>query len=468
VRDYLFVKDESTIRGLEDLEGKTLAIPDGYMTILEVGRKYPKIKILKTRSIMDSIASVLSGEADATLEVQAVMAYTLKSNAIEGIKVVAQDDVEVHPLHMLVQKENKILLSILNKALKSIDIEEQNKIADDWIHISYKGFIDKDVAIKILLVIFVIFILGLYRQSILSKYNTRLEENQKIINKYLSIVDEHVITSTTDTEGIITDISSAYCDISGYTKEECIGSSNSIVKSHDTPEEVYEDLWKTIKAGGTWHGEFKDMKKNGEIYWLDTTITPQFNGGNKITGYTAICHDITDKKIIETISITDALTQIYNRRHFNELFPKTINSAKRHNEIIYLLMMDIDHFKQYNDTYGHQMGDEVLRSVGSLLKSKLKRADDSCFRVGGEEFAVLFKSDDCTSALRFANTIKDSIEALQIEHSGNSASAFVTVSVGLVCCKVDDTKNAEAIYSEADEQLYRAKNSGRNRVCSSN
>lgn len=168
--------------------------------------------------------------------------------------------------------------------------------------------------------------------------------------------------------------------------------------------------------------------------------------------------------MIEKISITDGLTNVYNRRHFNDIFPKIINSAKRNNELISFLLIDIDHFKQYNDNYGHQMGDEVLIKFADCLKSSLKRVDDMCFRLGGEEFGIIYKSEDKQKAFEFANILKNSIENLKIVHEYNGASNYVTASLGLICKYARDIKNIDEIYKQADDLLYEAKKSGRNIV----
>lgn len=168
--------------------------------------------------------------------------------------------------------------------------------------------------------------------------------------------------------------------------------------------------------------------------------------------------------IIEEISITDGLTNVYNRRHFNGIFPKVINSAKRNDELVCFLLLDIDHFKPYNDHYGHQAGDNVLIKFANCLKLSLKRADDMCFRLGGEEFGVIFKSEYREKALEFADTLKTNIENLAIPHEYNSASKYVTASLGLICKYGREIKNIDAVYKEADDLLYEAKNSGRNKV----
>ena len=126
--------------------------------------------------------------------------------------------------------------------------------------------------------------------------------------------------------------------------------------------------------------------------------------------------------------------------------------------------MDIDHFKQYNDTYGHQKGDEVLIKVAHCIKDSLHRADDYCFRLGGEEFGVIFKAKTQQKALDFANLIKSNIESLHIIHEKNSASEYITASMGLVCKNANDILSDDTMYKETDDLLYSSKKAGRNRV----
>lgn len=302
------------------------------------------------------------------------------------------------------------------------------------------------------------------RVLIATKDITESKKKEKQLKDYLKLIDQNIISSSTDLKGRITYVSEAFCEISGYTKEELIGKKHNIVKHPDTSNELYKEIWETIKNNETWEGEIKNKTKNGEHYWVKASISPIFNEDGTKIGYTAIRQDITDKKIIEEISITDGLTNIYNRRHFNELLPKIINSAKRENHLVSFVIMDIDHFKQYNDTYGHQMGDEVLIQVAASLKNSLHRADDYCFRLGGEEFGVLFKTDSKEQALQFAQKLRQNIEELHIEHKHNSASPYVTASMGLICKNAQEIQNEEELYKQGDDLLYKAKENGRNQV----
>lgn len=295
--------------------------------------------------------------------------------------------------------------------------------------------------------------------------NDKLENASKKMNEYLSIVDKNVITSTTNLDGNITDVSQAFCNISGYSRDELIGKPHNIVRHQDMPNEIYNELWETIKSGQKWHGEIKNRKKDGQEYWVDISVTPQFDEDGSLVCYTAIKHDITHKKKVEVLSITDDLTKLYNKRYFNESFEKEILRAKRDRKYISFLIMDIDYFKLYNDTYGHQKGDNALQEIGDILMKNTKRGSDLAFRLGGEEFGIIFSDLNNEDSLSYSQKIKDEIEALEIEHSKSNISKYITASFGLITQKGDSIQSVKEIYLLADKMLYKAKKNGRNRVC---
>lgn len=168
--------------------------------------------------------------------------------------------------------------------------------------------------------------------------------------------------------------------------------------------------------------------------------------------------------ILKNISITDPLTGVYNRRYFNVMFDKELKRAFRDKHYISFVMMDIDHFKQYNDTYGHGEGDVALKKTAECMKNLLKRPGDYVFRLGGEEFGLLITESDPEKMLLFARHIGKSVEAMKIEHKKNSASDYVTISMGLVSLKPDSKVESDKIIKLADDALYKAKEGGRNRV----
>jgi diguanylate cyclase (GGDEF)-like protein len=169
-------------------------------------------------------------------------------------------------------------------------------------------------------------------------------------------------------------------------------------------------------------------------------------------------------KLLKDLSIKDTLTGIYNRRYFELLYDGELKKSRRDGKIFCFVMIDIDHFKQYNDTYGHGGGDDVLKSVAQTLESNLKRPSDYLFRLGGEEFGVMFSGLSKVDSVKFANHLLKCIEALKIEHIKSSASKYVTLSMGLVISSPASSIEPDKIVEIADDALYKAKESGRNRV----
>ncbi len=297
-------------------------------------------------------------------------------------------------------------------------------------------------------------------------YMKIIEQKEKL-NAYIDMMDKYVIASITDTDGKMRYVSKAFCDISGYTKEELIGQKHSMLKHPDMNPNTYKELWKALSSGKKWSGEIKNRTKDGGHYWVKANMEPIFDANGEITGFQAIRVDITDKKMIEKMSITDELTQLYNRRFFNTEIKRRIDEAKAKKEQFLFFIMDVDHFKKYNDTYGHKMGDDALIKIGGLLKEMLSMDGDTAFRLGGEEFGGIVSAQNQDEAKAAVDAIRESLEGLGIEHSKNTASRFVTASFG--CVFVDFSKenidmNSERAYIEADKALYEAKESGRNRV----
>ncbi|MCW8839165.1 MAG: diguanylate cyclase [Thiovulaceae bacterium] len=168
-------------------------------------------------------------------------------------------------------------------------------------------------------------------------------------------------------------------------------------------------------------------------------------------------------KKLEDASYTDSLTNLHNRRYFNLIFEKEVQRAKRSKKYLTFMMLDIDYFKQYNDTYGHIEGDNALKKVADNLNNIFKRPSDYVFRLGGEEFGVLMSDSDIYNSSEMAQKICDSILKLNIEHKGSEINGYLTISVGVVSCKVNQSFNEEQLISLSDEMLYKAKNSGRNK-----
>ncbi|MCT7522237.1 diguanylate cyclase [Aliarcobacter cryaerophilus] len=166
--------------------------------------------------------------------------------------------------------------------------------------------------------------------------------------------------------------------------------------------------------------------------------------------------------MLEKLSMYDGLTNIRNRRFFDETFEKTFNEIKRDKKSLAVLMIDIDFFKPYNDNYGHGQGDETLRKVAKALEKTIKRASDFVARYGGEEFVILLKDINKNGVEAVANNLLNAVRELKITHEFSKIENYVTISIGASFYNSSSDITKLELLLKADETLYSVKNSGRN------
>lgn len=172
----------------------------------------------------------------------------------------------------------------------------------------------------------------------------------------------------------------------------------------------------------------------------------------------------SERHITSELSNTDFLTDIFNRRFFDEILHREWKNCSRDRIPLSLLMLDVDFFKSYNDTYGHQAGDKCLQMISSVIKKLVKRPRDIIARYGGEEFVVLLPGTELKGAGTLAETIRSTIESIREPHTGSEKYGVVTVSIGISSVIPEIISAPETLVHKADEALYSAKNNGRNIV----
>lgn len=172
------------------------------------------------------------------------------------------------------------------------------------------------------------------------------------------------------------------------------------------------------------------------------------------------------RDMLENLSALDGLTNIPNRRRFDQVYAHEWSRAARNNTELSLLFIDIDHFKNYNDLYGHLAGDDCLKTVARALQSALRRTADFLVRFGGEEFVILLPDTNAQGCHHLAEKIRTTIQDLHIEHQASPVARYVTISIGAVTCIDIAHCDRAMLLDHADRLLYQAKHEGRNRVCS--
>ncbi len=167
---------------------------------------------------------------------------------------------------------------------------------------------------------------------------------------------------------------------------------------------------------------------------------------------------------LEQMSITDQLTGLYNRRYFDRMLTAEIQRSSRSHDCLALMMLDIDHFKRYNDNHGHLAGDECLKMISQAIRKTFRRVGDLVSRYGGEEFAVLLPSTSLSSACMLAETTRKNVEDLQLGYTGLVENGFVTISIGVSGVYPEAETDPQKLLNDADRALYQSKSIGRNRV----
>jgi diguanylate cyclase (GGDEF)-like protein/PAS domain S-box-containing protein len=215
------------------------------------------------------------------------------------------------------------------------------------------------------------------------------------------------------------------------------------------------------------------QRKDGSWIWMEAnpSIVSDPDTGQTLE-FVVILRDITERKLLEeklaALALTDGLTGLANRRAFDDALNMEWKRTLREGSQVSLLFLDIDRFKQFNDSYGHQFGDDCLRTVSVAVSSAVRREIDIVARYGGEEIAVILPCTDAAGAFIVAETVRKAILDLRIPHIKNAEGAFfVTASIGVATALARDggtMKMPESLLLSADQALYRAKHEGRNRI----
>lgn len=300
--------------------------------------------------------------------------------------------------------------------------------------------------------------------SLLENKNENLQMINEEVNLLLKLFKEFSLYSETDLDGRIIEISNSFCDLLGYKDSELLGKKHSIIKHPLENPLTYVDIWQKITKGNIWVGELRCRDKYGNDIWYKSIIFPKRDINGVVVAYGAKRQDITDKKIAELQSITDDLTNLYNKRFFKQIFTSERNRAKRNKKNLVLFMLDIDNFKKYNDRYGHYEGDKALKKVASILRRNANRANDFAFRLGGEEFAIITSNLSSEKIPLYAEKIRESIFNQKILHIDNVDIGFLSISIGVFSFEVESNYTCDEIYKFADCALYEAKKLGRNKV----
>lgn len=265
----------------------------------------------------------------------------------------------------------------------------------------------------------------------------------------------------TDADNLIVTVNPAFTIMTGYSYDDVIGKNPSTLSSGRQSKEFYQVMWNSLNITGHWDGELWNKRKNGEEYleWLSINVIFNTDGSKRL--HVAIFSDITDKKKADELiwkqANFDHLTQLPNRSLFRDRLEQEIKLAHRLRQSVALFFIDLDHFKEVNDTLGHDAGDALLVTAAERISQCVREAD-TVARMGGDEFTIILSQvNDAKQASKVAENI---IEKLSQPFLINGATVTISASIGIAICPKDGN-SSEQLLKSADKAMYAAKTAGR-------
>mgnify|MGYP000715764888 CR=1 FL=1 len=309
-----------------------------------------------------------------------------------------------------------------------------------------------------------------------------IEITEEFIDKMLSSLSDGVcILSAQDPKHPIIYVNPAFEVMSGYSQEEVLAKPGLFLNHTDSDASELEALYTALLKGESCHVTLRNMRHNGELFWNEMTLSAIKDKNDKTLYFISTQKDISDdihlqktitdqikalesaKQRLEGLAKTDSLTGLFNKRYFSLQYPTQHSIAKRNNDDLSVFMIDVDHFKQYNDHYGHLAGDYCLKEISSALKNVFKRSSDFIARFGGEEFVVYSVGLNKDQAIVSANNLLEYMKDLKISHEKSDIN-HVTLSIGISSTNWDKYSSPTELIEQADMALYHAKNGGRNKT----
>jgi diguanylate cyclase (GGDEF)-like protein/PAS domain S-box-containing protein len=348
-----------------------------------------------------------------------------------------------------IYKDNNEIIQSCKKALKGETITNITHAAGRSYHSSYGPVQDKNGKIT--------GVVGVANDI------TDLENIEKRMHILSSALEQTAdLVLITDVNGIVEYVNPAFEKITGFRRDEVIGKKPAILRSGKHDEEFYQRLWETILRGEVFSEVFINARKDGSIYYEEKYITPIRDYQNNITHFISTGKDISERmraqERLHYMAHHDALTKLPNRSLFMDRLRQAMARASWHKRLIAVMFLDLDRFKNINDSLGHQVGDQLLIQLTQRLSSGV-RAGDTIARFGGDEFAILL--DDIASEQDISQLAKKILDTMISSFVIKDHEFFITASIG-VSIFPNDGDDPDTLIRNADVAMYRAKDLGRN------
>jgi len=460
------LSSENYVENIGIIKDKKIALIKDYGYTSKIRRKYSNIQFITVDNIQDGLLSVSTGKVDALLCTLALCSYTIAELGLNNVKITGKTEFDTK-LALGVQKNLPELLSILNKAIKKISREQQQVILDNWIknkfpeQLNYKLVYQIAAIAFILLAIFAFWNRRLSREITLRKST---EERLRLSHQRILFHRDHtplgVIEWNTNFEPIAWNQSAE--NIFGFSKKDVIGHHISKHILPDSAKEAVNQIFADLlEHKGGQRSTNENLTKDGRLILCEWYNTPLVDTDGKVIGVASLVDDVTEKKKSEELiwkqANFDTLTELPNRNMFHDRLLQEMTRANRDKSSLALLLIDLDQFKEVNDTLGHDAGDILLQEAAYRIRHCVRNSD-TVARLGGDEFTIILTeyNQKCT----IEDVIQKIMNNLEKTYTLGDEVVHISASIGITLYP-DDATDIDTLIKNADQAMYAAKKKGR-------
>ena len=449
------------VNKLEDLKNQKIAVPRKYINIDFFKNKYSNLDIVEVENAQEGLKLLKEGKVYGFVGTLYTVSYRIQTEYFNDLKIAGKISDEFEFV-VGVKKNDEILLSILQKSINNIDSLQMKELMNKWAFTIYEKTVDYTLVWQIIVPFILIFIFGMFFYTKLKLLNGKLSDQKKFINTILDI-QPNMIFIVNKTESVFANkflLDFFDCKNLKEFQQRYLCLAQTFIQ-----EELFFHLGK-IDDNSTWIENILKLKSEKRIVSIlhpTTNTTKAFNVSiveledeQYLISLTDISDTILKQIQLEDKSTHDKLTGAFNREYFESHKNLIINEYTKENHLLIFSILDIDFFKKVNDTYGHDIGDKVLKQFVQIIQNS-SRNDDLVIRWGGEEFILLLKINSIDNAKKVLENIRKTIAQTSFEKVEH-----ITCSIGATVYKENET--IEDSFKRADKALYEAKNSGRNKV----
>lgn len=451
------------IGDLSNLNNKSVAIQKGRYTQELLSKDYPDISVISTPNLITALKMVSEGKADAYVGEVLTANYVMQKAGLANLRFAGQTLYKSN-FRFAINKAHPELETLISKVLISMDQAEKNTIFNRWHSLKTDTGVSSETLTNYAIgMFFILLIIALWIYRLRNELRQRRTTEKSLQLAATVYQNSSEAMMVMDKNNIVIAVNPAFIKMTGFTLDEVISKNATLLKSELQETDFYEAMWQSILDTGHWQGELRSKHKSGDdcVQWL--SINTIFDDDLKVYQRVALFSDITERKNAEQLihiqANYDALTKLPNRLMFIDRLEQEIKKSNRNLQPFALLFLDLDNFKDVNDTFGHHVGDELLVQTAERI-IKCVRESDTVARLGGDEYTVILP--EMGDLLSLERIVQNILTSLSKPFDLEQYQSYISASIGITLYPTD-ADSLDELLKNADMAMYRAKDLGRNR-----